>query len=517
MAKQIMYRVGQAGKDLGVSSYRIRRLCETGRIDAEFTGKQWQIPAAEVERLKRDGVPPAPKIVDPDDVETSRGPNAKENGAPTLLGDPSPEMIAAAEEAEMSGRQLTVAKNKLEQNRVRREEIEIEDFLAERTKRLQQQEEEDRRHYQKELEADARKREESAAAERRREFYSKWLEHALQEKPYGAPNEVELDIHQEVIAALGKVDTNERDCVVRRLVDAAVERSLKPWKTGETRRAAIEDALSQMPYHMKCDQSWKEKATKTASEALADVRPGVSKEEMVSLARAALQPLMVEFKRDQDVDEAVNSVRIDGANHDELCDARESVREALDALPKNTTARQIAQTKEQTLAPISARVAERIAREEAQRRREQMLSSVFWNLPREISDDDEKTAIAEITEALNDLPADASERDVEKARDEIVQEYEEIYREKAKRAAKKAAHAEQKSHLIQVGLNAIRPYAERMLREFDYDRGETAWSIDARVRGEVRKTLEEELTGRETEQEVGRMVRRAMSEIEDCG
>ena len=69
MAKQMTYRLGQVGKDLGVSSYRIRRLCETGQIDAEFSGKQWQIPAAEVERLKRDGVPPTPKIVDSDDVE----------------------------------------------------------------------------------------------------------------------------------------------------------------------------------------------------------------------------------------------------------------------------------------------------------------------------------------------------------------------------------------------------------------------------------------------------------------
>jgi hypothetical protein len=42
------------------------------------------------------------------------------------------------------------------------------------------------------------------------------------------------------------------------------------------------------------------------------------------------------------------------------------------------------------------------------------------------------------------------------------------------------------------GWNVIYPYAERMLREFDYNRGETAWAIDARVRGEVRKTLQEE-------------------------
>lgn len=111
MGKQILYRVGQAGKDLGLSSYRIRRLCETGLIDADFSGKQWQIPAAEIERLKRYGVPSAPKIVDDsEDAEPTRTPNAK--AATAILADPSPEMIAAAEEADMSGQQLTVAKNK---------------------------------------------------------------------------------------------------------------------------------------------------------------------------------------------------------------------------------------------------------------------------------------------------------------------------------------------------------------------------------------------------------------------
>jgi hypothetical protein len=94
------------------------------------------------------------------------------------FADPSPEMIAAAEESEMSSWQSTVAKNKLERNRLRREEIEIEDFLSERTRRLQQQEEEDRRRCEEELEAETRKREDTAAAERRKKFYSDWLEYA---------------------------------------------------------------------------------------------------------------------------------------------------------------------------------------------------------------------------------------------------------------------------------------------------------------------------------------------------
>jgi len=47
MGKEVLYRVGQAAKDLGVSSYRIRRLCETGLISAEFSGHQWEIPESD--------------------------------------------------------------------------------------------------------------------------------------------------------------------------------------------------------------------------------------------------------------------------------------------------------------------------------------------------------------------------------------------------------------------------------------------------------------------------------------
>jgi hypothetical protein len=267
MGKQILYRVGQAGKDLGVTSYRIRRLCETGLIDADFSGKQWQIPASEIERLKRDSVPSAPKIVDDsEDAERSRAPNAK--AASALPADPSPEMIAAAEEAEMSGQQLAVAKNKLEQNKVRREQTEIEDYFTDREKGLQEQE---RRRYEEQLEADTWTRQKEAAAEQRQKFYSKWLEYALQRKPYAAPDDIELDIHAEVLATLTKVDAAERDFVVRRLVDAAVERGLKPWKAGEAKRAATEDAINHLPWDMKHDEAWKRQASQIAREALKDV------------------------------------------------------------------------------------------------------------------------------------------------------------------------------------------------------------------------------------------------------
>jgi hypothetical protein len=518
MGKQILYRVGQAGKELGVSSYRIRRLCETGLINAEFTGKQWEIPAAEIERLKRDGVPAAPKIVDSEEAP-SRAPNAK--AATALLADPSPEMIAAVEQAEMSGQQLTVAKNKLEQNKVRREQVEIEDYFADRQKHLQEQEAEEIRRYEEQLEADARRRDKEAAAENREAFFSRWIEYALQRKPYNAPDDTELEIHSEVLATLTKVDTNERDFLVQRLVDAAVERGLKTWKAGEAKRDAIEDAISQLPWNMRYDNGWKAKAANIAREALKDASG--STEEMAFLARTALQPLTREFGHAGKIEEAANSVRVNGANYDELREGQELVREAMSDLPSTASNRQIAEAKEKALAPLLARVAERIAREEAerqreefQRQRERVLSSISWHLPWETSDEDKRTAIAEIKEALNELPADASQRDMEKVRDDVVEEYQKAYKEKARRAEKKTEQARNKTNLVQYGLSQIRPYAERLLQQFDYDHGETAWSIDSRVRSEVQKTLEEELNGRETEGEVARIVHEVMREIEGC-
>jgi hypothetical protein len=125
-------------------------------------------------------------------------------------------MIDAAEQAEISGRQLTVAKNNLERNRVRKEEVEIENVFADRAKRLQEKEAEEHRRYQEQVEADLRKREKEAASERRQKVFSEWLEYAFRQKPRDAPKDVELDIHEEVLATLTSIDANERDYIVKR-------------------------------------------------------------------------------------------------------------------------------------------------------------------------------------------------------------------------------------------------------------------------------------------------------------
>ena len=56
------FSTGQAAQELGTSIPKVRALCETGMIEAEVTpGNQWRVPVLEVERLKRDGLPPIPR------------------------------------------------------------------------------------------------------------------------------------------------------------------------------------------------------------------------------------------------------------------------------------------------------------------------------------------------------------------------------------------------------------------------------------------------------------------------
>jgi hypothetical protein len=258
-------------------------------------------------------------------------------------------------------------KNRLEQKRVHREEVEIDDFHAEREKRLREQEEQENLRYQEQVEADLREREKAAAGAQRRQFISAWIEYALRQKPYSAPTEVELDIHEQVLGTLEKVDANERDSVVRRLVDGAVERGLRPWNTETAKVAALKAAVSSLPYGMRWNDTWKHRATRAAIEALENVRPGASRDEFDALTRAALEPLTLEFELAQRVENAINSVSISGANRDELSEAHEVIREALADLPVNSTDRQIMQARERTIKPLADSVAARLATEQRRR------------------------------------------------------------------------------------------------------------------------------------------------------
>ncbi len=119
------YRSGQAAKLLGVSAHVLRRLAEAGMVEAGFTGSQWRFSVEEIQRLRREGLPPLPAMEE-DGLRsarsTQRGNKPETEG---LLAPPSEDLIADAEDLERQ-------KLKLQKLGVRRQMEEQMDFFRAR-------------------------------------------------------------------------------------------------------------------------------------------------------------------------------------------------------------------------------------------------------------------------------------------------------------------------------------------------------------------------------------------------
>jgi hypothetical protein len=405
----------------------------------------------------------------------------------------------------MSGHAVTSAKNKLELKRMRKDEVEIDYYYREREKRLQQEEAEQQRRDEERIQADFLDREKAAAVAQRKQFTSKWLEYALQQIPAGAAREIEIDVHEEVVNALGKLDTGEREHSVERLVDAAVQRGLRGWNVDKNKRAAVQAAIARLPYEMRMYDPWKGRSAKAASAALADIHTG-SQDEMESIARDALEPLKNEFDHAERTTKAIRGITIYGATADEIADARDAAQEALSALPSNSSDRQVQTARDAAVKPVADRVSARVALEQHQRRHDNVIRSVSHKLPWGITDRDKKEAIGEIEDALGDLSTGSSEDDMEASCDKVIRKYKAEYDAKNKLEQRK----KRKDQLVAYGMAHILWAALDVLKEHrdEYEQGETAYDIKWRVAEDVdvEKELREELDGSETEQEVNDIV-----------
>ncbi|PYT23269.1 MAG: hypothetical protein DMG57_32535 [Acidobacteria bacterium] len=198
---EVCYRTGQAAKLLGRSSYEIRRLAESGLIGAEYSGKQWRIPAAEVERLRKDGVPEIPSSGMIGGNGAAR-PASNKSVANGLLAPPSEDLIDSTED-------LIATENLLKKRRLERELEETEDWFRDReasdAERIAEQEDA------------AQARIDARQAEREKmKREAKWMRYALNSVPYEARGEMDLAIHNQVRAALGALHLDEPDSTVRR-------------------------------------------------------------------------------------------------------------------------------------------------------------------------------------------------------------------------------------------------------------------------------------------------------------
>lgn len=350
------YRTGQAAKQLGVSSYHIRRLCEAGEIAAEITnGQQWKIPAAEIARLKKEGVPPVPQELEPDEEPAPMDEEPPEG----LYDAPSAQVIEAAEE-------VKIVESRLRKRRLEREAEEVEDWFRDRE-----------RQQTREQAAERQRAEAAAAVQRRREWAQVWMQHALGSLPYGAPRELELEVHAAVANALEHLDASQPVAITKRLIDAAVAKGLRPWHRRKEVERAIESAMNRLPWDLRLGQEWiglRQRAWEAAVDAAGRVRAEASYAEIEAAAIHATQPMIREHEHADRCRRIVAGIFMLHATTEEQDRAQDAARKAMAALPVGTSHAQLERAKETAVAPIVAEVARRketAERESVERRKRQ--------------------------------------------------------------------------------------------------------------------------------------------------
>jgi hypothetical protein len=350
------YSTGQVARQLGTTPARVRSLCENGVVAAETTpGGQWRVPANEVERLKRDGLPPIPRPmpvgVNPAEPITNQ---ARRNHSE--LTTRSSAEVASAEDL------VAITRSMLEKRRIEREIEENEDWFRERQRQ------------QEAAAAVERQRDEALLAEqRRRQWIQEWMRYALNSVPFNARREVEIEVHGEVEAALSKLQACEPDAIARPLVDAAVRRALRPWKRNQGIRSAIEVAMRKLPWEVKNRPEYaslKKRATDALDEAILGQREQASSEEMESAALLAVEPTIREYEYRLECERVVERVYVFDATREEQESAREAVRKALAELPVGASSKELKKAEEAALAGLKAAVAQRqeAARLQSQRK-----------------------------------------------------------------------------------------------------------------------------------------------------
>jgi hypothetical protein len=363
----LFYSSGKAALVLGVTQEHIRDLCSTGTIAAQSSnGGQWRIGKAEVERLKRDGLPPLARALP--------GHNARPPAAGHgLFAKPSEQVIAAAEEVvvlqnEVTGLGLRRQKEEALDWFREREELEAERLAAEQEAELERAEAE-------------RQRQAREKAERQREVWlQSWERYALHALPSDLDPQVRLQVHETVRQRLQKLQPTPPGDVTKQVVDAEIQKALSPWRRKQQIEQVIRDAVDQLPYQAKAyyePTAWQIRATQLARQAVRGLDADAAPSEVEVAARQVVEAIAGEFRAQKDA-EADAQLRAQVLNLAplpvELNDkgrqlARAAILEALELMPQGTSYADLAKVRDAAIVPFQQLVdTEREREAEAQRK-----------------------------------------------------------------------------------------------------------------------------------------------------
>jgi hypothetical protein len=360
----LFYSTGQVARQLGTTLAAIRILCEHRVIAAETTpGGHLRVPASEVERLQRDGLPPIPRPLPTESAPLASNGTGGRHGHPELMAEPSAEVVSAAD-------LVAITRSLLEKRKIDRELEENEDWFRDRQRRQVAVET-----------AERQGTEVKQAVQRRLLWVQQWTQYALNSLPCGARQQVEMEVHTMVQEALSVLQLSQPAAITQRLVDAAVHRALSPWTRKQEMERALQAGMNRLPWNVRCGSEYaglKQRAWDAAVAAVRKVREEASYNEIETAAVQAVQPIIREYEHQQACERIVGRVYIYDATREEEEAAKEAVRKALAALPIDAAPKQLEKAEETARAPYKAAVATRKEKARVESEKQAQRRAVAW-------------------------------------------------------------------------------------------------------------------------------------------
>jgi hypothetical protein len=504
--QSLYYSTGQIGRQLGTSQDAIRAMCQSGAIQAEITpGGQWRVSAAEVERLRREGLPTVPRP-----LPGESGPRTKNgrgsHGHPALLAAPSDDVIGAAES-------VVVLENEVKALELRQRKEERLDWFRQRAR--EQAEERDAE--------DSEKRARAAEEQYERQheaWLQHWESHGLACLPYDAPPEVRIETHEAVRRRLESLRPTPADDVTRGLVEADVQIILNRWRREQEIEAVLIEARDRLlPYEARGSYGeltdWQVRAVRAVAGAIGELRDDATIEEMRAAAKHAVARIETDFQAHKaaqaDAEQRQRIILLAPVPH-ELNDhgrelAHKAIADALAKLPLGTSHDKLLAARGEALAPFRAIVDAWQANQQEQNRRQQehqireaiITATPLW-LPWDLPSDLREQALAAVRKAVEQAPEGTPGQGLEQVRDQVLQMF-----------LKTHSQRKRKVELIVNGLREIFTYVLSLERDWDFE-GKTASTLESEIKDAIRKRLEADLTGTEPLDQVTKRVRRLVRE-----
>lgn len=359
---QIYYRIGQAAARLGISKYHLRRLAEEGVIRHKTTRTgQLLFPVSEIERLEKEGIPPVPANAEPEDTDTTEEfgdePMADRALSPKdeLLAAPSRQVISSAEK-------VLASRHKLEKMRIEEDMERIKDARRERRAQKAALQVAEGAERQRVIEAQRDLQARAEAARKRRKWVDSWVQSAINQLPYGVPEQYHLEVQRQVEGALQELHRPQSYSLLSSLVGAASAKALEPFERQQETEKAVEEALWNLDISAKDfykPTEWQTKSEQDARAALRALPQGASFQEKKAAARSAVHKINAEFEHSRTFNRLVGQVILWGGTDEERRQAKLAIEKALKALPVGSSSTEMEELKSRILKPFEEAIEKR--------------------------------------------------------------------------------------------------------------------------------------------------------------